>query len=510
MTIPGLRIDVDSDVPVYRQIVDGIRAAALQGDLRPGHRLPATRDLARHLAVNRNTVVAAYETLAEEGWVRSHTGKGTFLVRRHGASTESGELASDGIGPWFTAFSRSAEGAAAGSLQTILSLVSGAEDGISFVGSYPAPELIPIEPFRDAIRRAIDDRGPEVLTYGPTSGYPPLRETIAEHMRDHGMPAAGEDVLVTNGAQQALELVFRAFLDRGDAVVIEEPTYTGALNVLGALGARIIGVPLDEEGLRPDLLAAALERQRPRLIYVQPTFQNPTTRVASEARRREILALAGRYRCPIVEDDWAGDLRLDGDELPTLHALDGGQHVVYLSTFSKKLMPGLRLGWVTAPPPAMTRLIELKRIQDCGTSPLLQAALDVFLRDGGLDEHLVRLRPAYRRRRDCMIEALQRHFHRDARWDRPQGGMFVWVRLPVGFDGEDLYVTARQNGVLYSRGEWFHSDGSGANAMRLTYSAASEAQIASGVATLGRLLRERWPAPADQSRQSASETVPIF
>jgi 2-aminoadipate transaminase len=509
VTIPGLRIDLNSDVPVYRQIVEGVRAAALEGGLRPGHRLPATRDLARHLGVNRNTVVAAYETLVEEGWVRSHTGKGTFLVWRPGATADASEI-HDENDTWFTAFSRSAEGAAAGSLQAIFSMVVSPADGISFVGSYPAAELIPVEPFRDAIRKALADRGPEVLAYGPTAGYAPLRETIAGEMRGRDMPAAADDVLVTNGAQQALELVFRTFLDRGDAVVIEEPTYTGALSVLGALGARTVGIPLDDEGIRPDLLAIALERHRPRLIYTQPTFHNPTTRVMSEARRREVLALAARYRCPIVEDDWGGDLRFEGEDLPTLYALDRGQHVVYLSTFSKKLMPGLRLGWATAPAPVMRRLIELKRIQDCGTSPLLQAGMDAFLRDGGLDDHLRRIRPAYRKLRDSMANALRRHFHPDAAWDLPLGGMFIWVQLPAGFDGDDLNVAARQSGVLYSRGEWFHSDGSGGNTMRLTYSAVSEEQIAKGVATLGRLVHERWPDRTDHSRQSATETMPIF
>jgi DNA-binding transcriptional MocR family regulator len=267
---------------------------------------------------------------------------------------------------------------------------------------------------------------------------------------------------------------------------------------------------MDDEGIRPDLLAIALERHRPRLIYTQPTFHNPTTHVMSEARRRELLTLAARHRCPIVEDDWAGDLRFEGDDLPTLYAMDGGQHVIYISTFSKKLMPGLRLGWATAPPPVLRRLVELKRIQDCGTSPMLQAGMDVFLRDGGLDDHLKRIRPAYRRRRDRMIDALQTHFHQDAKWDVPLGGMFIWVRLPAGFDGEDLNVAARQSGVLYSRGEWFHSDGSGANTLRLTYSGVSEEQIATGLATLGRLINERWPDRVDQLRHSATESMPIF
>jgi GntR family transcriptional regulator/MocR family aminotransferase len=509
MTIPGLQIDLDSEVPVYRQIVDGVRAAALEGGLSPGHRLPPTRDLARQLCVNRNTVVAAYETLAEEGWVRSHTGKGTFLVWRPNAAAEGTESRGE-ADTWFTAFSRTAEGAAVGGLQTIYTMVVDPSAGISFVGSYPAGELIPVEPFRRAMHRTLGDHGAGALAYGPTAGNQALRETIAGEMSRQGPPVSPDDILVTNGAQQALEIVFRTFLDRGDAVIIEEPTYTGALSVFSALGVRTVGIPMDAEGIRPDLLAIALERHRPRLIYVQPTFHNPTTRVMSAARRRELLALANRFRCPIVEDDWAGDLRFEGEDLPTLHALDGGQHVIYLSTFSKKLMPGLRVGWLSAPPPVLERLIELKRIQDCGTSPLLQAALDVFLREGGLREHLDRIRPAYRERRDCMMEALQRHFPAEARWDRPIGGMFIWVRLPAAFDGDDLFVAARQNGVLYSRGELFHGDGSGRNTLRLTYSAASQEQIESGVATLGKLIRERWPDEDEPARQSAAETMPIF
>jgi GntR family transcriptional regulator/MocR family aminotransferase len=508
MNIPGLDIDVDSDVPVYRQIADGVCAAALDGRLEPGHRLPPTRDLARQLGVNRNTVVAAYETLATEGWVRSHTGRGTFLVPRPGKAAEAGDPASES-GAWFTAFSRTAEGAESGSLKSIYRLVL-ADEGISFVGSYPAGELMPVDAFSRALSTAIRDGGPGVLAYGPTAGHPPLKETIAAEMRRAGAQVGPEEILVTNGAQQAIELVFRAFVERGDAVIIEEPTYTGALTVLGSLGARAVGVPVDEEGIRPDLLAIALERHRPRLLYVQPTFQNPTTRVMSELRRRELLALANRYRCLVVEDDWAGDLRFEEEDLPTLYALDRGRHVIYLSTFSKKLMPGLRVGWLAAPQPALDRLVELKRIQDCGTSPLLQSALHVFLREGGLDEHLDRVRPVYRDRRDLMLQALQRHFPAEARWTRPVGGLFIWVTMPEGFDGEDLFAAAQQRGVLFSRGELFHSDGSGRNSFRLTYSTASPSQIESGVEILGGLIRERWHGPDETAKRTATETMPIF
>jgi DNA-binding transcriptional MocR family regulator len=268
--------------------------------------------------------------------------------------------------------------------------------------------------------KTLRERGTEVLSYGPTAGYGPLRETIAQEMSRKGTPCEAASILVTNGSQQALELAFRAFVDPGDAVVVEDPTYTGAISALAALGARPVGVPLDDQGLRPDLLELALERHRPRLLYVQPTFHNPTARVMGEARRRDILAIAERHRCIIVEDDYASDLRFEGRDLPTLHALDGGKHVLDLSTFSKKLLPGLRVGWVTAPEPVFERLLALKQIEDCGTSPLVQAALAAFIASGSQEDHLARVRSAYLSRSRAMDEAIRIHFPEGARFTRPR------------------------------------------------------------------------------------------
>ncbi|MCP3978199.1 MAG: PLP-dependent aminotransferase family protein [bacterium] len=508
MILGRLKIDWDSSVPAYRQISGYVRAAVEDGRLEPGHRLPATRDLARQLGVNRNTVVAAYDALVAEGCVRSHTGRGTFVVPRPTA-TESSTPSAEPASTWFTAFSRTVEGATDGGLQSIYRLAISGE-GISFVGSYPANETIPVERFGRAMARAIEEGGSQILAYGATAGFSPLRESIAADLRAKGATVDTGQILVTSGAQQALELVFRTFLDRGDSVIIEEPTYTGALTVFGAIGARAVGVPGDDQGLRPDLLEIALQRNRPKLIYVQPTFQNPTTCVMGRERREQLLEVARRHRCPVVEDDWAGDLRLGGEDLPSLYALDGGRHVIHVGTFSKKLMPGLRIGWVAAPQPVYSRLVELKRIEDCGTSPLLQKALHVFLQENGLSDHLRRVLPIYRERRDTMLDALQRHLPEGAQWTRPVGGLFLWVTLPGDFDGNELFVAARQKGVLFSRGELFHSNGQGRNSMRLTYSAASPSQIESGVAILGELIRERWPRGGDATRRSAVEAMPIF
>ncbi len=507
--VPGLKIDEDSDVPVYRQIVDGVRAALAEGRLVPGGKLPPTRDLARHLGVNRNTVVAAYEALAAEGLVTSHTGRGTFAAEPAEPSSEAGSPAFLAGGEWLTSFSRAVEGpGVAGLLSVYRAAMS--SDGISFAGSYPAAELMPVERFRSALDTVLRRRGAEVLSYGPTSGYPALREAIAADMRAKGSNAAAEGILVTNGSQQAVELVFRTMLDRGDPVVIEEPTYTGALSVLSSLGARIVGVPVDEEGIRPDLLALALERHRPRVVYVQPTFHNPTTHVMGEARRLEVLSLAARFGCAVVEDDWASDLRFEGADLPTLHAMDGGRRVVYISTFSKKLLPGLRVGWVAAPTAVLERLVALKQIEDHGSSPLLQAALHEFLADGGLAEHLDRVRPAYRERRDIMLDALKRRLPDGVAWARPEGGLFLWVTLPAGIDSTDLFVAARERQVLISRGELFHADGSGRETFRLTYASVRPAQIETGIAVLGELIHERWGGRSENVARRVDEAVPIL
>lgn len=504
MVLAGFKIIADDVTPVYRQIVEGIRDAVQNGRLIPGRRLPPTRALARQLGVNRNTVVAAYESLVEEGWVESHTGRGTFITASAAAGGDSPEHAGD---DWASGFSRAVEGPLVGGLLSFYrhAVASG---NISLAGSYPAAELMPVETFGRAIKATLAERGAALFSYGPTAGDPELRQSIAERMRARGSVADADRIVVTQGAQQAIDLVFHAFAERDDAVVVEEPTYTGALSVLGSLGARIVGIPVDDEGMRPDLLTAALERHRPRLVYLQPSFHNPTTAVMGEARRRELLAVAERYRVVVVEDDWAGGLRFAGSDPPTLHALDGGRRVLYIGSFSKQLLPGLRLGWIAAPSAVTERLVALKQIRDCGSSPLVQASLNTFLRAGGLDEHLRRVVPAYRGRRDTMLAALAREFPSGTRWTRPEGGLFVWVTLPDQIDGEALFVAAQQRGVSYSKGDVFHSTGGGRNRLRLTFSVVGSGDIEVGMARLGAWLREHPSAGVDAQR--SSEAIPIL
>jgi GntR family transcriptional regulator/MocR family aminotransferase len=509
MIVPGLEIDHESAVPVYRQIADGVRESALEGRMEAGGKLPPTRELARQLGVNRQTVVAAYEYLANRGWVRSHTGKGTFLAVPSKATEPDTTAQRTTRHSWMPTFSRAVEGPNVGGLLSFYQTAT-TEGGISFAGSYPARELMPVEAFGRALDEAQREEGADLLIYGPTTGHLGLRETIAARMRAAGSQVRADELLITNGAQQAIELVFHTFLERGDPVLIEEPTYTGALSVLASIGARVIGVQVDDQGMRPDSLALALDRYRPRLMYVQPSFQNPTCAVMGEARRRELLALAARSRCMVLEDDWASGMSFGDAEPPTLHALDGGGHVIYLSTFSKKLMPGLRVGWCSAPGPIMKRLVALKQIRDCGTSPLLQAALHKFLAADGLEQHLGRVLPVYRERRDCMLSALERHFPREASWTRPNGGLFVWVTLPSGCDAKELFATAARRDVMVSSGDVFHSNSEGGHTLRLTYSAATPAEIEKGIALLGNLIHTQGSQRSETMVGRSAEPVPIL
>lgn len=515
-----LKLDSGSDDPVYRQIANAIRREIESGRLGANERLPATRDLAARLGVNRNTVVAAYDRLVASGVVSSHTGRGTFVDPAFASKARERAIASPDPETerdpepsprerWDATFSRAVDGPGVERLLTVYKAVL-TQDAISFAGSYPAPELMPVDGFRRTLDRVLREDPHGVLAYGPTGGHAGLREALAASMRRRASGVAASDILVTNGAQQAIDLTFRTLLDRGDTALVEDPTYTGALSVLGSIGARVVALPTDDDGIRPEALRDALARHRPRVLYVQPTFHNPTARVTSLARRREILALARAFGCPIVEDDWGGDLRFEGPELPTLHAMDRERRtVLYVSSFSKTLMPGLRLGWVAAPAPVLRRLVALKQVADCGSSPVLQAALARFIVDGDLRAHLGAVRGAYRARRDAMLESLAAHFPDEARWTVPQGGLFLWIALPEGFDTSELLVASRRAGVVFNRGDLFHADGGGVNTMRLSYASVDPERIDEGIRILADLVRARWEERGRGS-QGVVETMPVL
>ncbi len=372
---------------------------------------------------------------------------------------------------------------------------------ISFAGGLPAPEVFPIERFQQACQKVLQEKGPAALQYGPTEGYEPLREMLAQNMARYGIKAKVENVLITSGSQQALDLIGKLLINSGDRVLVEAPTYLGALQAFNVYGAEYVSVPDDNDGLRTDLLEKAL-RSGPKFMYVLPNFQNPGGTTLAEGRRHELVLLADRYGVPIIEDDPYGQLRYEGEHLPPLVLLDRENlrrdngysigNVIYLSTFSKTLAPGIRLGWMVAPPDVISKFVQLKQGADLHTSSFTQAVAYEVARDGFLDEHVRLIRKIYRERRDVMLNALSEHFPPEVTWTHPQGGLFLWVTLPEGTDCEKLFRTAVDHNVAFVPGDSFYASNYAASPhMRLNFSNATPDQIREGIRRLGAAIKQQ-------------------
>ncbi|MBV6402089.1 MAG: 2-aminoadipate transaminase [Anaerolineales bacterium] len=370
---------------------------------------------------------------------------------------------------------------------------------ISFAGGLPAPEVFPLERFREASKYVLENFGPQSLQYSTTEGHHPLREMIARHISRFSSEVSADNVLITSGSQQALDFVGRLFVNRGDYIVVESPTYLGALQAWNAYGAQYIPVRADEHGMIVDELEAAL-RVGPKFIYVLPNFQNPSGSTLSLERRQQLIRIADKYGVPIIEDDPYGQLRYEGEHIPSIVALDseyrgpnGGHYsgnVIYLSTFSKLLAPGLRLGWVIAPSEVIQKLVMSKQAADLHTSSFNQYIAFEAAKGGFLDEHVKVIRATYKERRDVMIEMMEEMFPAGVTWRKPKGGMFLWSILPEGMDSAEVLKRAVEKKVAFVPGEAFHPLGGGKNTMRLNFSYSSPETIREGITRLGVTLKE--------------------
>jgi len=377
-------------------------------------------------------------------------------------------------------------------------------DVISFAGGLPAPDVFPLDRFQEACRRVLEVKGHQALQYGATEGYEPLREMIARHITRYGIKAEVENVLITSGSQQALDLIGKLLINAGDRVLVEAPTYLGALQAFNIYGAEYVSVHCDQDGLRTDLLEEKL-RFGPKFMYVLPNFQNPGGTTLSEGRRHQLVLLADKYGIPIVEDDPYGQLRYEGEHLPPLVVIDRENlrrddgysigNVIYLSTFSKTLAPGLRLGWIVAPPDVIAKLVQLKQGADLHTSTFAQVVAYEVAKDNFLDEHVKLIRKVYRERRDVMLDSLKRYFPPEVTWTHPQGGLFLWVTLPEGMDCNKLFQTALNENVAFVPGDCFYArngfDDEGCRHMRLNFSYGQPEQIREGIRRLAMAIKQQ-------------------
>jgi len=375
---------------------------------------------------------------------------------------------------------------------------------ISFAGGLPASELFPTDRFRMACCKVLEEQSRLALQYGATEGYEPLREMVARHIARYGIKARSENVLLTSGSQQALDLIGKLLINPGDRVLVEAPTYLGALQAFNVYGAEYVSVPSDENGLCSELLEAPL-RHGPKFMYVLPNFQNPGGTTLAERRRHQLVLLADKYGVPIVEDDPYGQLRYEGEHLPPLVVIDRENlrrdngysigNVIYLSTFSKTLAPGLRLGWIVAPPDVIGKFVQLKQGADLHTSTFVQMVAYEVARDNFLDEHVKLIRRVYRERRDVMLQSLQEFFPPEVNWTRPMGGLFLWVKLPAGLNAQKLFEAALRENVAFVPGDSFYApNGNHDDALRhlrLNFSAATPEQIREGVRRLSVAVKQQ-------------------
>jgi 2-aminoadipate transaminase len=371
---------------------------------------------------------------------------------------------------------------------------------ISFAGGLPAGELFPIARIREACNTVLENKGSISLQYSATEGYDPLRDMIAQNLRRYGIPAQLENVLITSASQQALDLIGKLLINPGDRILVEAPTYLGALQAFSVYGADYVSVPIDDDGLRTELLEQKL-RSGPKFMYVLPNFQNPAGTTLSEPRRHELVLLADRYGVPIVEDDPYGQLRYEGEHLPPLVVVDRENlrrdngyslgNVIYLSTFSKTLVPGFRLGWIVAPAEVIAKLVQLKQGADLHTSTFTQMVAFEVAKDGFIDEHVKKMRPVYRERRDTMLQSLQEFFPPECRWTRPQGGLFLWVTLPEDMDIEALFQAALKEKVAFVPGDSFYAGNGkeGNRHLRLNFSNTKPELIREGIRRLAAAVK---------------------
>jgi 2-aminoadipate transaminase len=368
-------------------------------------------------------------------------------------------------------------------------------DIISFGGGLPSPETFPVKEMEDISCQLLREKGTVALQYGPTEGEPALREEIAKWMRREKAAVTPENILVTSGSQQGLDIISKVFLDPNDIIIVELPSYMGGLQAFTAYRAKMVGVPQDNDGMRVDLLEKTLAKlarhsRKPKFIYVVPDFQNPSGVTMTLERRKHLLELAHKYEIPIIEDSPYRDLRFAGDFVPMIYSLDKENYVIALGTFSKLLCPGLRLAWITAPTEWMERMVAAKQSMDLSSPIFTQLIVAEYLKRGLLPQQVETIRKLYAKKRTVMINALQRYMPKGVTWTEPEGGLFLWVKLPKRMDTNALFPKAVANKVAYVIGSAFYCNGKGQNTMRLNFSYPSEAQIEVGIKRLAKMIRE--------------------
>jgi 2-aminoadipate transaminase len=453
--LPIGQLDPNDKSPLFRQLHAQMKGMIESGVLLKGSRLPATRELASQIGLNRTTVSAAYALLESEGLITGHVGRGSFVA---GDSTGS-----------FEPVSPSAPA--------------------SFSRSRPSELLFPLEEFRKTCAEVIaSDDAASILQLGSPAGYPSLRRYLLEQARVEGTAQESDDILITSGCQQAFDLLQRT-IGQGSTVLIEDPVYLGVRSVFERAGARLVGVAVGPDGIDLEALDRIIARERPRLLCVTPNFQNPTGATMPLSRRQALLGITQAAGVMVIENDIYGPLCYEGEPIESIKRLDETGDTILLRSFSKVAFPGLRVGWVIARRSLIEKLTEAKQWSDLHTDQLSQAVLLRFAESGRLEEHRRRMLISGRERLQAALEACEKYLPAGARFTRPRGGMSLWIQLPESLDAGELLPRAEREGVTYLPGRYFAVSRPQPNGLRISFAGMTPQEIRSGLETLGRIFQ---------------------
>jgi 2-aminoadipate transaminase len=483
-----IKIDRESKTAIYMQIVNSIKDMIMKGYIPEGYKLPPERKLSEELGINRSTVLNAYNELKAQGLIESKIGYGTIVTSTI-QKTARNSVVNPETFQWKQFFSDSAARAQEAASIDILKFAN-RNDTISFAAGISNTGSDPLNTFAEIQEELIKTRGHEIFKVTPTQGIFELRESLRDFMKGRYISAEIDEIMILSGSQQGIELTARTLVKPGDVVFVEDPTFFCALQVFKSLGARVMGVPIDKDGIRTDILEIMLKRHRPSLIYTMPTFHNPTGCVMSLDRRKQLLNIAYKYQIPIIEDDPYCELRYEGESLPPIKSFDSYGYVIYLSSFSKIMFQGLRVGWMIAPNSFIKHITLVKQMADLHSSSLPQWILGSFYRKGLVKKHIEFLKDDFKIRRDIMLKELDTQAPKELTWNKPEGGIYIWCNLNKNVDEDILKLKAAENKVAFLPGSICYPENNQSTCMRLNFTFTSIDVIKDGVKRLSATISE--------------------
>lgn len=460
------KLDTALYIQLYEKIKGLIEEAQFEGD-----KLPSIRKMANLLGVNNVTVISAYNLLEQEGYIYSVKGSGTY-IRKSAISMDISYLEEE-------------------DMELMMSgILPIAKDNINLASVSPTPDLFPIEEFKQALVEVLDRDGGKAFLYPEITGYDGLRESISKFLMDNYSTKVNKDqILITSGGQQGLDIISKTLISPGDCVFVENPTYSGALAAFKSRGAKVIGIPMKEDGIDLDLLKSYINRYKPKFLYIMTNYQSPTTYSYSDEKKLKLLALASDYDFYIIEDDFLTDLYFDDEKRMPLKSMDKLDKVIFIKSFSKIFMPGVRIGFITLPNNLFTSIIKAKHTTDVSSSGFLQRAFDLYLRKGYWKSHIDKVREVYSQKYNIMTRELDKLKQYGIEYIEPKGGLSIWLKLPKDLDAFSLYTECAENGLAIVPGKVFFTDESiYSNYIRLSFSSVSNEELIEGLAILENII----------------------